>query len=54
MNGFILSHEPFYINTNMPYVNIFGLVLGNPEYNDYSKQHFCVSCDEDRLYTDRK
>lgn len=23
----------------------FGHVHGNPEYNDYSKQHFCVSCE---------
>ena len=42
---FILSHEPLYTNTNMPYVNIFGHVHGNPEYKDYSKQHFCVSCE---------
>jgi len=42
---FILSHEPIYTNTNMPYVNIFGHVHGNPQFNDYSKQHFCVSCE---------
>lgn len=42
---FILSHEPLYTNTNMPYVNIFGHVHGNPEYKNYSKQHFCVSCE---------
>ena len=42
---FILSHEPLYTNTNMPYVNIFGHVHGNPQYSDFSKQHFCVSCE---------
>ena len=43
-NGFfMLSHQPRYINLNMPYVNIFGHVHNNPMYRDYSKQHFCVS-----------
>ncbi len=42
---FILSHEPLYTNTNMPYVNIFGHVHRNPEYSNFSKQHFCVSCE---------
>ena len=32
---FILSHEPLYTNTNMPYVNIFGHVHGNPQYSDF-------------------
>ena len=35
---FILSHEPLYTNTNMPYANIFGHVHGNPEYSNFSKQ----------------
>ncbi len=39
----ILSHEPMYININMPYANIFGHVHNNPIYSDYSKQSFCVS-----------
>lgn len=39
----ILSHEPMYVNTNMPYANIFGHVHGSPLYTDYSKQSFCVS-----------
>jgi calcineurin-like phosphoesterase family protein len=42
---FILSHEPLYTNTNMPYINIFGHVHSNPQYLNYSKQHFCVSCE---------
>lgn len=42
-NFWIVSHEPMYINTNMPYANIFGHVHGNPEYSDYSKQSICVS-----------
>jgi calcineurin-like phosphoesterase family protein len=40
---FILSHEPMYVNDNMPYANIFGHVHGNPMYTDCSPQSFCVS-----------
>ncbi len=40
---FILSHEPLYINTNMPYANLFGHVHANPSYKDSSKQSVCVS-----------
>ncbi len=42
---YILSHEPLYTNTNMPYANIFGHVHGNTQYSNFSKQHFCVSCE---------
>jgi calcineurin-like phosphoesterase family protein len=42
---FILSHEPLYINKNMPYANIFGHVHGNPLYTDVSRQSFCVSAE---------
>lgn len=42
---FMLSHEPLYTNVNMPYINIFGHVHSNPQYYDYSKQHYCVSCE---------
>ena len=42
-NGFfILSHEPLYVNTNMPYANLFGHVHANPMYKDFSPQHVCV------------
>lgn len=40
---FMLSHEPMYLNANMPYANIFGHVHGNPMYTDCSAQSFCVS-----------
>jgi|GEM_PF-386700 len=40
---YILSHEPMYLNKNMPYANIFGHVHGNPMYTDCSSQSFCVS-----------
>jgi calcineurin-like phosphoesterase family protein len=40
---FILSHEPVYVNTNMPYANIYGHVHSNPSYTDCSTQSFCVS-----------
>lgn len=38
----LLSHEPLYVNTNMPYANLFGHVHGNPQFRDFSPQHFCV------------
>jgi calcineurin-like phosphoesterase family protein len=41
----LLSHEPLYVNANMPYVNIFGHVHGNPAYKDVSDHHLCVSCE---------
>ena len=44
-NFWILSHEPMYINSNMPYANVFGHVHGNPLYTDYSKQSYCVSAE---------
>lgn len=40
---FILSHEPVYLNSNMPYANIYGHVHSNPSYVDCSAQSFCVS-----------
>lgn len=42
-NFFMLSHEPLYINTNMPYANFYGHVHGNPSYKDACKQSVCVS-----------
>lgn len=42
-NFWILSHEPMYVNTNMPYANLFGHVHANPIYADCSPQSFCVS-----------
>ena len=38
----ILSHEPMYVNENMPYANIFGHVHSNPIYKGCSRQSFCV------------
>lgn len=48
-NYFILSHEPMYININMPYANIFGHVHGNPAFKDYSRQTFCVSVERPKV-----
>jgi len=42
-NFFMLSHEPLYINSNMPYANFYGHVHANPSYKDVSKQSVCVS-----------
>ncbi|MDE6502488.1 MAG: metallophosphoesterase [Ruminococcus sp.] len=42
-NFWIISHEPLYINKNMPYANIFGHVHSNPIYSNFSEQSFCVS-----------
>ncbi len=44
LDGFwILSHEPLYVNENMPYANIFGHVHNSPLYRTFSRQHYCVS-----------
>lgn len=40
---YLLSHEPMYVNTNMPYANIYGHVHANPSYKDACKQSVCVS-----------
>lgn len=42
-NFWMLSHEPMYINNNMPYANIFGHVHSCKEYTDFSSQSYCVS-----------
>ena len=39
----LLSHEPLYVNENMPYANLFGHVHANPLYRNYSRQHLCCS-----------
>ena len=41
----ILSHEPLYVNENMPYANLFGHVHNSPLIKDFSKQHYCVSAE---------
>lgn len=40
---YLLSHEPLYINANMPYANFYGHVHANPSYKDASRQSVCVS-----------
>lgn len=51
VDGFwILSHDALYVNSNMPYANIFGHVHNSPVVKDYSSQHFCV-CVERINYT---
>ncbi len=42
-NFWILSHEPLYVNSNMPYANLFGHVHNSPLFKTYSNQHYCVS-----------
>lgn len=39
----MLSHEPMYVNENMPYANIYGHVHNNPMYKTVSSRSFCVS-----------
>ena len=46
----ILSHDALYVNTNMPYANLFGHVHNSPVYKDCSPQHYCV-CVERINYT---
>ena len=40
---YLLSHEPMYINRNMPYANLYGHVHSNPSYRDASTRSVCVS-----------
>lgn len=47
---FMVSHEPLYLNKNMPYANIYGHVHANCSYKDVSEQSFCV-CVERINYT---
>lgn len=39
----IVSHEPVYVNMNMPYANIFGHVHNSPLYKTVSARSYCVS-----------
>lgn len=39
----IISHKPLYMNTNMPYANIFGHIHNSPLFKDFSSHHYCVS-----------
>ncbi|WP_278286620.1 phosphoesterase [Clostridium sp. LS] len=51
LEGFwMVSHEPLYLNKNMPYANIYGHVHGNEMNVDYSKHSFCA-CVERINYT---
>lgn len=47
---FMLSHEPMYLTSNMPYGNIYGHVHNDNKYRDYTKNSFCV-CAERINYT---
>lgn len=49
-NFWILSHDAIYVNSNMPYANLFGHVHNSPIIKDFSSQHFCV-CVERINYT---
>lgn len=44
-NFWILSHEPLYVNINMPYANIFGHVHNSPLFKTCSTHHYCVSAE---------
>lgn len=48
-NFWVLSHEPMYINENMPYANIYGHVHNNPSFADYSNQSICVSVEREHM-----
>ena len=42
---FILSHQPLFITSSMPYANIYGHVHNNPQFIDCTSNTFCVSCE---------
>lgn len=53
LNDFIfLSHEPLYVNKNMPYANIFGHVHQSVQYQHKGKQFYCA-CVEVNEYKPR-
>lgn len=46
LEGFwMLSHEPLYVNRNMPYANIYGHIHDNPNYKTCSSHGYCVSAE---------
>jgi calcineurin-like phosphoesterase family protein len=46
IDGFwIFSHDALYVNSNMPYANLFGHVHNSPIVKNYSAQHYCVSAE---------
>ena len=47
---YILSHEPIYLNENMPYANLYGHVHGNKTYQSVTRQSMCL-CVERIDYT---
>ena len=38
----ILSHEPVYLNEQMPYINIYGHVHANPKHADITHNRYCA------------
>ena len=42
-NSIILSHEPMFMNDNMPYFNIYGHVHDKAEFKDRTENSWCVS-----------
>jgi calcineurin-like phosphoesterase family protein len=44
-NFWMVSHEPMYVNENMPYANIFAHVHNNPMYKTISCRSYCVSAE---------
>lgn len=42
-NFFVMSHEPIFMNNNVPFANIYGHVHDNSEFKDYTEQSFCAS-----------
>ena len=44
-NFWLISHEPLYMNINMPYANIFAHIHNSPLFKDFSTCHFCTSAE---------
>ena len=46
INNFIIcSHEPLYVNDNMPYINLYAHVHGNNMYKTISENSACLSAE---------
>lgn len=45
----ILSHRPMYVNSSMPYANIYAHVHGSSQYRDYTENTMCVSVERKHI-----
>jgi calcineurin-like phosphoesterase family protein len=47
---FLISHYPLYMNDHMPYINIYGHVHGNANYQTWGRNGLCVSVERHNYF----